>query len=169
LGSFENYLGLCIGGFVKSAFFILGVFLLLGFQLTGKAQKYPDLVVANFSTGSYGSRDYESLSFWVYQNKNRKIDYSYRDKKGEILSLELSYLGKFKQGSKSGFRVLFPNNLVLRVFLAGDVLEVKAEKGNYFKYFRWQYEGPVDGRGTFCEPCTQDASDAIRLLQDFYF
>jgi hypothetical protein len=154
---------------VKGAFFILVVFLLLVFQLTGKAQKYPASVVAQFLTSQYGSRDYEHFAFWVYQNKNRQIEYSYRDKKGEIQSLELSYLGKFKQGGRSGFRVLFPNNFVLRVFLTGDVLEVKAEKGNYFKYFRWQYEGPVDGRGTFCEPCSSDSSDAIQLLKDFYF
>jgi hypothetical protein len=165
----EEILGILFGEPMKKLSVILVFLFLMTLTVSSRAQKYPAVVVANFSTGLYSSRDYEKFSFWVYQNKNRTIEYSYRDKKGEFRNLELSYLGKFKQGNRSGFRVLFPNNLVLRIFLAGDVLEVKAEKGNYFKYFRWEYEGPIGGRGTFCEPCTQDSSDAIQLLQDFYF
>lgn len=33
--------------------------------------------VANFSFGEYGSKDFESYSFWVTGNKRANIDYSY--------------------------------------------------------------------------------------------
>ena len=136
--------------------------------LTSQSQAFPDVVVANFSSNAYISKDYEHFSFWVYHNRSREINYRYKDKKGEVRDVELLYLGRINQKGKRGFQVLFPNRLILQIFLSGDVLEVKSETGKYLKYFRWEYEGPVDGRGTFCEPCTKDTYDAIQLLKRFY-
>src|SRR3546814_11784915 len=67
-------------------------------------------------------------------------------------------------GNDEGFAVRFPNGLVLDVVPQGTALHVSDRSGKYSTTFEWQYEGPVDGRGTFCTPCVEGA-DAIGYVR----
>jgi hypothetical protein len=40
--------------------------------------------------------------------------------------------------------------------------------GKYSKIFRWEYERPVDGRGTFCEPCVGEDKEAITFIKKYF-
>jgi len=44
-------------------------------------------------------------------------------------------------------------------------LQVTDERGTYNKLFSWEYEGPVNGMGTFCEPCAGDPEEAMQLIR----
>ena len=125
--------------------------------------------VANFSFGEYGSKDFESYSFWVSGNKRANIDYSYVTKSGQSRDLKLTYLGTDYLNGEIGFKVKFPNNLILYVIpKQGGNLRISSLDGTYNKYFNWLYEGPVDGKGTFCEPCAENENDAIKILKLYF-
>ena len=82
--------------------------------------------------------------------------------------LPLKYLGPIRLKGHQGFRVRFSNGLILNLWPEGDKLRVTDTKGKYNKLFSWEYEGPVNGIGTFCTPCAQDAAEALRLLKPYF-
>lgn len=126
--------------------------------------------VANFSYGNYDSPDFESYSFWVRSNKRSSIDYTYRTKAGEIKHLKLKYAGIDVSDGQKAFKVIFPNGLLLYITPSNEeTVRIKSADGSYAKYFKWLYEGPVNGIGTWCEPCTQDGKEAVTLLKMYYF
>ena len=127
--------------------------------------------VANYSVGKYGTKEYEELSFWVKEGRRANIDYAYGAPEKELCpekELHLVYLGKDICQGKPCFKVQFPNTLVLSVIPVGPSLNVMDEKGKYSKTFQYEYEGPVDGIGTFCAVCAQDEDEAMTLLKDYY-
>ncbi len=73
------------------------------------------------------------------------------------------------QAGTSGFTVQFPNNTILTIKPVGTSLKVTNSKTNYAKTFSWEYEGPVNGIGTFCTVCAQDEKKAMKLLKSSYF
>lgn len=117
--------------------------------------------VANFSLAGhgYGSPAFESLSFWNNPAAGKLIDYEYGAAPTKV---RLRSLGKRADGK--GFSVQFPNGLVLDVVPAGKTLQVSDRAGRYRKTFAWLYEGPVDGRGTFCTPCVEE-QDAVGFVE----
>jgi hypothetical protein len=121
---------------------------------------YRDAKVANFALPgqAYDSPGFESLSFWSGPN-GKAIDYEYGADQKRV---RLRAIGPAAGGD--GFAVRFPNGLVLDVVPQGKVLQVSDRKGGYSKTFEWRYEGPVDGRGTFCTPCVEEA-DAIGFVR----
>ncbi|WP_428659211.1 hypothetical protein [Runella sp.] len=126
--------------------------------------------VANFSYGNYDSPDFESYSFWVGSNKRSSIDYTYRTKTGDIKHLKLKYAGIDVSDGQKAFKIIFPNGLLLYITLsAEETLMVKSADGSYSKHFKWLYEGPINGVGTWCEPCTQDGKESVKLLKMYYF
>jgi hypothetical protein len=115
---------------------------------------YAGRKVANFSLPAYNydSPRFESFSFWSGPKDGNSVGYAYGKGGTEV---KLRALGPNPDGK--GFAVQFPNGLVLDIEPRGDVLLVSDRAGKYHKTFEWQYEGPVDGRGTFCQVCVEEA------------
>jgi len=115
---------------------------------------YQDAKVANFSLPAYGydSAKFEEFSFWADGKGGKRIQYSY-DKGDKALTL--AALGPSADGKR--FAARFPNGYVLDFAVDGDKLLVSDRQGRYRKTFAWMYEGPVEGRGTFCTPCVEEA------------
>ena len=118
--------------------------------------------VANYSFGKPGTDTYEQLSFWVKDGKKSSIDYAYGKDRKEV---KLRYVGKYD----ASFQVQFPNNSILTVNPKGITLIVVNTKSNYTKTFVWEYEGPANGIGTFCDVCAQDEKEAMQLIRTYYF
>jgi len=116
-----------------------------------------------YSVGEYGTEAYEVLEFQVKDNGRTEIYYSYGK---TIKSVRLRYLGTDLHGHEACFKVQFPNKYILYVIPTGLSLKVVDDKGKYLKVFSWQYEGPVDGRGTFCEVCAQSPEEAMRIVKN---
>lgn len=129
------------------------------------AQFTTEFKVANYATGKSGTASYEHFSFYVEGGKASDISYAYGEPRKEV---RLRNLGKASYKGLSGFKVLFPNKLVLYVIPAGNTLKVYDDKGKYAKTFSWEYEGPVDGRGTWCSQCMQDDKAAMQFLKSYY-
>ncbi len=125
--------------------------------------------VANFSYKNFNAKDFEAYSFRVNANQVGDINYSYKTPEGDIKSMKLQYEGVDMLNGEKAFKVLFPNNLRLYVIpKKNNTLKIASLDGKYSKTFRWLYEGPVEGRGTFCEACAENATEAARLLREYY-
>jgi len=136
------------------------------------AQTAPDAKVASFETGSYGSRDREAISFWKENGERADIEYQYGS---DDKTVKLAYLGAADCGGERCFKVGFPNKLVLYVTPGTDTVRLsdvadpmRGKPGKYDRTLAWRYEGPVDGRGTFCSACAQDGKEATALLRQFF-
>lgn len=136
--------------------------LVLGIWPTSTAQSK----VANYSYDKYGAAQYEQFSFRVKDNKRAEITYSYGKDPKEI---KLQYMGKAQINGDSCFKVQFPNKYVLYVIAKDRVLKVVDADGKYNKTFKWEYEGPVNGIGTFCGVCAADDDEAMELMKRVYF
>lgn len=122
--------------------------------------------VANYSFGKSGTDKYEHFSFWSKDGKRTKIEYNYgADRKAAVVT----YLGKEQHDSKQAVKLSFTNHYVLYVFPNNNGLSITDSTGKYNKTFTWEYEGPVNGIGTYCEVCTQGEKEAMKLLQTAYF
>lgn len=121
--------------------------------------------VANYGVSKPGTDKYEHLSFWIEEGKRANIYYAYgKDRK----EMKLQYLGVARMGKRSGFKLQFPNGFTVIVFAKNSLLLVRDFKGKYNKTFTWEYEGPVNGIGTFCDVCTEDEKEAMQLLKSHY-
>jgi hypothetical protein len=121
--------------------------------------------VANYSTGKPGTDGYEEFSFWVRNNTVSNISYVYgRDRK----EAKINYLGKSSLNGKPAFKLGLPNGVTLYAVPLDITLMITDRPGKYVKRFSWQYEGPVNGIGTFCQPCAPDERSAMRLIKGYY-
>lgn len=121
--------------------------------------------VALYSFGQYGTADYEQFSFWVKKSKRADIYYTYGK---ETKELKLSFLGKGVLNGENCFKVQFPNKHILYIIPKDKQLKVADLSGKYVKVFAWKYEGPVNGIGTFCEPCAENETEAIQLMKSYF-
>lgn len=126
---------------------------------------YAQTQVANFSTGKAGTETYERFSFWVEDSDRGEIAYSYGKKGREI---KLKYAGKDTMDGIAVFKVEFPNNEIFYVIPQKTYLKIVNKKANYNKNFRWEYEGPVNGIGTWCDACTQDGKESVALIRKYF-
>ena len=123
--------------------------------------------LAQYSIGERGSANFELFSFYTKKGRyHSKIEYSYgKDEK----TLSLRYLGVSKVNGKKAFKVKFANNYILTVIPQKNLLlKIKDKKGKYSKAFKWQYEGPINGRGTFCSVCADGEEAAMRIIKTYY-
>jgi|SRR6185312_2488040 hypothetical protein len=120
--------------------------------------------VANYSFGRYGTSKYEHFSFWE-KGSPEGITYSFGKNEKEV---KLKYLGKAYYEGKRCFKIQFPNNYVL--YIIPDKLDLKIQDSTktYFKTFSWEYEGPVNGIGTFCDVCAEDEKEALNIVNNTY-
>jgi hypothetical protein len=79
----------------------------------------------------------------------------------------LSYKGVDTFKGQPCFKIEFSNGKQLYVIPTGASLRIVDEDGKYNKLFRWEYEGPRNGIGTFCSVCAEDEKEAMRLVRRF--
>ena len=140
------------------------MYLLLALPVAVNGQK-----VANFAFKEFSAKDFEVYAFWVNANQVGDIKYSYKTPAGDIITMKLKYEGDRKLNGEKAFKVLFPNDLLLYVIPRNNnTLKVTSLDGKYAKTFHWLYEGPAEGRGTFCKDCAENAEEATKLLRKYY-
>lgn len=149
--------------YIKIRFFVFVIFLAL---FLSADSAYAQTQVANFSTGKVGTKSYEHFSFQVEDGVRGDITYSYGKNRREI---KLNYAGRDTLNGIAVFKVEFPNNEVFYVIPQKTYLKIVNEKGTYNKIFRWEYEGPVNGIGTFCNACTQNGKESVALIRKYFF
>ncbi len=148
----------------KPIILFCSMFLLLALPAIGQEI---ELQAANFSSGVFGSKNYEHLTFYVVNGRREKILYSH-GRSGRAKEIELTNLEVKTKGAVKSLKVRFPNDLILLITPSGSTLRVTNEKGTYRKIFTWEYEGPVDGRGTWCDSCTQDGRESVKLVKKYF-
>ncbi len=121
--------------------------------------------VATYATGTPNEADYESFAFWTKENGSRDfITYNYGKDRTEA---KVSYGGASNFKGIPSFKIQFNNKLVLHVMINGDQLQIADLSGKYLKTFKWEYEGPINGIGTFCNVCAADAAEALLITKKF--
>jgi hypothetical protein len=121
--------------------------------------------VANYCIGKYGTDKYEHFEFWAKDGKRTEINYSYgKDDK----SVKLQYTGKDVINGDSCFKVSFATNYMLYIVIKGIHLLVVDADGKYNKTFSWEYEGPIDGIGTYSNVCAEGDEAAIMLVKSAF-
>jgi hypothetical protein len=137
--------------------------------LFAASSAFAQMRVANFSTGKAGTKSYEHLSFYVNDGARGDITYAYgkAGRSGEEITLK--YLDKDKLNGAAAFKIALPNNMVLYVIPQKTYLKIVDGKGKYNKIFRWEYEGPVNGIGTWCSSCTQNGKESVALIRKYFF
>jgi hypothetical protein len=130
-------------------------------SVTAKGQ----VKVANYAFGKPGTGKYEQLSFWIKNGAREEVQYTYGKGRKEV---KLQYLGKARLGGDTCFKLQFPNRFTVFVVPKRLRLKVRNSSGKYNKTFSWEYEGPVNGIGTFCDVCAEDAKEAMQLLRLHY-
>lgn len=148
---------------------ILSLFLLIfAFIVCSKEafsqNKYENAKAANYSVGKYNTSSYEHFTFWAdAAGKPVEVSYSMKNRDEDI---KFSYEGKTVDGK--GFKVKAPNGATSSIYVVGNNLRVINDKTKKAKIFRWEYEGPVEGRGTFCTPCVQEPKEAAEFIKKYF-
>lgn len=117
--------------------------------------------VASYSFGKPGTDNYENFSFWTKDGKRTLLEYSYSKNRREV---KLKYIGRDTLNGKPCFKIQFSNGYILLVTLKGIKLNITDAKGKYNKIFEWEYEGPVNGIGTYCDVCAHDEEEAMQII-----
>jgi len=115
----------------------------------------------SFTSGAAGTQTYEEFAFYLHANGDVEIVYRYGADWKEV---DLEYIPSAANNNAS-FKVRFANDYTLNIIPKGAKLFIFDDAGNYAKEFAWKYEGPVAGRGTFCNICVEE-SEAIEFIQE---
>lgn len=116
--------------------------------------------VANFAAAGRmdGNHPAAILRFWSGPD-GQDIFYTPADGR----SVRLRLLG----GNRQGFSVELPDGMIWKIVPQGDVLLVHDGDGGRPRIFMWHYEGPINGRGTFCAPCVPESEAAEFVRRHF--
>ncbi|GAB3773877.1 hypothetical protein GCM10028818_15840 [Spirosoma horti] len=122
---------------------------------------------AFFMVGNYATPNWEKLTFNTTKS-DRGITYSYqKNEEGH----KLDVLGTKNVGNQKVLMVKIRNTSRIYLILRDrkkETLSMVSEDGTYKKTFPLGYEGPVDGRGTYCATCANEPDDAFRLVNSFF-
>lgn len=140
------------------------IILLITFSVFATANSYGQKT-ANYYSGEPGTNSYQGYSFWANGNKPSHITFNYGKDRTEMKPV---YAGKITYKNQLGFKLVFPNQKVFYVIPAGYKLKIVNTSLNKTEIFNWEYEGPVNGIGTYCDVCAQDEKDAMKLLRTAY-
>jgi len=121
--------------------------------------------VANYGYGQPGTAGYEHFSFWTLNGRRSDVGYAAGKNREDA---QVRYLGPARLGKQPGFKVKLLDGRTLHLVPSGTTLRVYTAAGAAPKTFAWEYEGPVNGVGTACSVCAEDAEDAMRLLRAHY-
>lgn len=141
--------------------FIVPVALIFLFSQRAGAQ----LKVANYCYGRSGTEAYEHFEFWVRDGKWTDVRYRYGKGSKEA---RVYYIGKDVINEDTCFRIQFTNNYTLYIVPDRPYLKIMDKTGKYSKRFSWEYEGPITGIGTYCEPCFEEEDSAFRSVVSAY-
>jgi len=122
--------------------------------------------VAQYAFGKYGTKSYAHLSFWTENNQRQEITYSYGTASDKEIKLSYEGVDSFK--GEACFKVKFSTGKLLYVIPKRNALRVVDANGEYDKLIRWQYEGPINGIGTFCSVCAEDEREAMQIIRRFF-
>lgn len=124
------------------------------------ASVYKDARVANFvaSERMDGSHPAVMLSFWSGPH-GEAIDYDSGRGSGPV---RLHTVGRTAEGQ--GLRVRAPDGSIWMLMPSQGVLLLH-DGGPRPRVFLWQYQGPVDGRGTACRQCIPEEG-ALQFVTD---
>ncbi len=121
--------------------------------------------VSNYSIGKYNTAAYEEFSFWITDKNQPYVTYTFgKDDK----ELPVKYLGIERIKGKPCIKLKVNNKKIMYVALHGDRLLIFDDELKNPKGFTWRYEGPVNGIGTYCNVCTQDAKQSAAFLKKYY-
>lgn len=121
--------------------------------------------VANYAFGRPGTAAYEHFSLWVKDGRRADLSYAYGPARRKF---RLRYLGPSRVSGQPGFKVQFSNGHTLYLTPSGTTLGVATSPTAPTKTFAWEYEGPVNGIGTFCSVCAEDEKAALRVVRTYY-
>jgi hypothetical protein len=121
--------------------------------------------VAYYSFGRIGTQSYEQLGFQVNNGQRGEITYIYGTKETEI---QATYLTHDQCNGSPCFMTRLPTNLTLQIIPKDYAIKVVSDDGRYSKVFGWEYIGPINGRGTFCDVCAEDEKEAMNILQKYF-
>lgn len=121
--------------------------------------------VANYFAGKPGTASYQGYSFWSINNKPAEVTFYKGAARKES---KVTYNGKATYNGKSCFKMTLPDKSFFYVYPIGTKLAIVNAASKKIETFSWEYEGPVDGRGTFCQACAQDEKEAITLMKASY-
>ncbi|WP_143822276.1 hypothetical protein [Mucilaginibacter pedocola] len=121
--------------------------------------------VANYFIGKPGTDTYKSYSFWVTDGKPSEISLATGANRTET---KATYNGKATYQGKTCFKMTAADKKVYYVYPIDTKLAVVNAATKKIETFTWEYEGPVDGVGTFCQPCAQDEKESMNLMKGSY-
>jgi hypothetical protein len=129
-----------------------------------------DVKVATWSAGKPDTDNYESLAFWIKDEKRAYIRYDHGTSADDI---ELNWLGPDSVAGRRGFKAGFPapDNRILFIAPAGDsVLLVTSH--NHSQKFHWENEngaGQESASDGSCDICAQNAGQAVAWLHQYFW
>lgn len=144
---------------MKSLFSLLAVVLLASPAALAQSK------VAAYSCGKPGTASYEHLSFWVKDGQRAEIYYTHGKERTEAKG---TYLARTGSANGASFAVKLAPNRTITIVPSGTRLKVGDSSGGTPKTFAWEYEGPVNGIGTFCRECAENPEEAIKLVRTYY-
>ena len=122
---------------------------------------------AFFMIGNYTYPEWEKLEF-DFTDEGREITYSYRKNES---GHKLMVLGTKYVRNQKVLMVRIPKyNKIYLIFRdrKNSRILMTSEDNTYKKYFSLGYEGPVDGRGTYCDSCANEPDEAFYILDSFF-
>ena len=138
------------------------LFITCSYSLVAQQKTY-----AFFMFGTLQDKNWERLEFTIDKEKNT-INYSYaKNEKG----IELVLIDS--PNTTSNPNCIFVKIPKLdKVYMISineqlDAIVFEALDKSYKKTFILGYEGPIDGIGTYCESCANEAEDAFEIVRLF--
>jgi hypothetical protein len=64
--------------------------------------------------------------------------------------------------------IRLPTNLTLQIIPKDFAVKIVSDDGRYSKIFGWEYIGPMNGRGMFCDICAEDEKEALSILRKYF-
>lgn len=124
---------------------------------------YQDARVANFVAAEHlgGVHPAPRLRFWSGP-RGQVIEYEAKEG-AETIILEPAG----PTADRSGVRVSTPDGSLWSVTPSAGALLLRDDPTAAPRSFVWEYQGPVDGRGTACSPCVPEA-EALQFVRDAF-
>jgi hypothetical protein len=127
----------------------------------------PDVKVATWSVGKPNTESYESLSFWIKDDRRAYVRYARGTSEGDT---ELRWLGPDASGNHNGFRVSDPRSGACCWIIAPDSIgiEVIDRRTNSTKTFHWEDANPSGDSTNGCDICAKDEKQAQAWLRRYF-
>jgi hypothetical protein len=126
-----------------------------------------DVKVATWSTGKPDTDNYESLAFWIKDEKRAYIRYDHGVSTDDI---ELAWLGPDSVAGRRGFKAGYPAPDNRRFFIApaGDSV-LLVTSGDHVKKFYWENENAAGDSTGSCNICANSARQAFAWLRQYFW